>query len=121
MTPSSPAKRKRAGPPAMVKLTVGLKTTPVGRPCVRKVEPGIDTTGESGFPLASYSVDVPVPLLATHRIPVGPNAMPHGFTNAPSTIAAPSPPASATSDVRLNVLSGEIELVMPLPLSQPAT
>src|SRR6185436_6710183 len=74
--PSRPTNTKTAGPPAIAKPLVELSTTPVGCPAAGDGDPGIVTTSEFLLPLASYSVDVPVPLLATHRAPVGPKAIP---------------------------------------------
>src|SRR5207237_8230121 len=89
ITPSRPAKRKTDGPPAITKLLVWLRTMPVGWPDDRKLDPGTDTTSENGFPVASYNVDVPVQLVANHRMPVGPNAIPHGLTRFRSIVAPP--------------------------------
>src|SRR5262245_22758667 len=85
IVPSSPAKMKRLGPEAaplvMTKSVVPLKTSPVGLPPSVLVGAGgtVTTSGEpfgKGRPFASYSVEVPVPLLATQNGEVGPSASP---------------------------------------------
>src|SRR5262245_26162060 len=94
---------KAAGPvpvELIVKSVVGLKITPVGRPPpVASDAEGILTTSVCGSPVALYTVAVPVPLLATHKRPVGPNAIPQGFTRCGSITGAPSALLSPMSGV----------------------
>src|SRR5215470_6619802 len=113
MTPSSPAKMNVAGPdPAIGKSVVGLKIRPVGLPPVAAVGEGMSTTSDGGCPVALYTVAVPVPLLATHKRPVGPNAIPQGFTKCGSTTGAPSALLSPMSGVTTKAFATVIGVVV---------
>ena len=87
----------------MTKSPVLLRITPVGAPCA-PFAPGMVTVVGTFVPFPLYTVEVPVPLLATQSRPVGPKAMPHGFTRFGSIVVAM--PWSATSAARVNWLSG---------------
>src|SRR3954466_3310728 len=82
--PERPANRNLlAVPSGSAKSVVSLKTVPVGPGCV------VTTSGcfaAKGFVL--YSVDVDVPLFATHSGVVGPNERPHGLTRSGSVTGA---------------------------------
>ena len=98
MMPSSPAKMNRALVDAgITKSLVALKTIPVGAPPVLLPVVGMFTTSDCFTPAASYSVDVPVWLFATHRMPVGPKASPQGLTRFASMVLACSARSSLTS------------------------
>jgi len=75
--PLSLAKMNRAGPDWPFALTTKpeppLKTIPVGAPLTML------TMRPCFAPSALYSVDLSVPLSATHQGPVGGSAIPHPF------------------------------------------
>src|SRR5215467_7122424 len=95
---------KSAGPvEPIAKSVVELKINPVGTPGCPTVPDGIATFSGCFAPSCAYSVDVPVPLFATQRMPVDPNAIPHGFTSAGSIVSAPNEVVSETRFVCRNV------------------
>ncbi len=56
----------------MLKSVVELKIVPVGTPVCPAAAAGIVTVNACLTPSCEYVVAVPVPLLATQRMPVGP-------------------------------------------------
>src|SRR5262249_40919035 len=86
IVPDSLAKMNRAGPElpfaATTKPGPPLKTAPVGSPFA------IWTTSPSFVPSAVYSVDLSVPLSATHHGPLPGSAMPQPFCRSGSRWAA---------------------------------
>src|SRR5262245_51683080 len=77
-TPSSPSNRNAALPPVgRLKPVVVLKTVPVGLP-------GTETIRPCFTPAPLYSVDLLVPLSATHHGVVGPEVRPHELTRSGS-------------------------------------
>ena len=95
MVPSSVANMNRAGllggGPGVSKKSVatGLKTLPVGTPCVPPPAPGgIVTTSENATPSPLYTVATPVPLSATHMGLVPLRAIPHPLTRFASVCKA---------------------------------
>src|SRR5262249_8248050 len=104
--PPSPAKMNRATLEFVPELTTksvddGLNTRPVGSnvrgPALKCTTRGLETG--CALPSPSYSVDVPVWLLATQAVPLRGKAMPHGLTRLESTFRASVPAESATSFV----------------------
>src|SRR6266516_8160220 len=100
IVPSSVANKKRLGAEAAPLLTrksaVALKTVPVGVPAVPSGA-GIVTVRGTFWSAVLYSVDVPVPLLATQIGLVPLEDRPHGLTTLESVMAA----SPGTSDTRL--------------------
>src|SRR5204862_1073169 len=121
IVPLSVAKRNTDGSEAPLWLTtnpdVPLKTVPVGAPLTL-------TISGSGWPEPSYSVDVSVPLFATHHGVVGPDTRPHAFFRLGSVVAA-TPGLSETSLVILYesslALAGELVAAAVLAASNSAT
>src|SRR5689334_3604104 len=114
-SPSSLTNRKRAGPdpfgPVTTNPVVGLNACPVGAP------PGIDTVRAAlvtGFaPPPAYSVEVLVPLLATHSGLVGDRASPHALTASGSVIVA-WPGWSETRSLSTNVMCESAWAALPM-------
>jgi hypothetical protein len=92
MVPDSVANRNSAEADVVPSVTANpvppLKTAPVGAPSTL-------TTSDWGDPSPLYSVEVSVPLFATHQNVDGPAVSPHAFTRFSSTVSA-SPGRSAT-------------------------
>src|SRR2546425_506323 len=84
ITPSSVAKRNRAGadvtPSVITKSSLSLNATPVGAP-------GISMVIGPGWPLASRIAASRSSLLETHHGPVGDAASPHPLTRFVSSSA----------------------------------
>ena len=78
-------------PSVTMKFGPPLNTVPVGAPPTLTTNPTFE-------PSPRYSVDVFVPLLATHHGEVGPAARPHALTRCLSLIGA-APDWSETSGV----------------------
>ena len=89
IVPCSVANRKNDGPLVVPFVTTKLagticveplNTIPVGAPpSAEPVVPGIATTSGTMWPAPSYSVDVALPLLATHTGPNGLNTIPQAL------------------------------------------
>src|SRR5262249_24033182 len=76
--PSSPSNRNSALPPvARLKPVVPLKTVPVGPPGTETIRPCLT-------PAPLYSVDLFLPLSATHHGVVGPEVRPQALTRSGS-------------------------------------
>src|SRR5664280_3742597 len=86
MVPSSPAKRKCAGVPRILKSVVPLKTCPVGVPVSTPFPEGMVTTSACGVPAALYRVESPVPLSEIHQGPVGLKDIPQALTRLASVL-----------------------------------
>src|ERR671936_661369 len=99
IVPASESKMNRAGAPLTGNPLVGLNTVPVGAP------PAMSTTSGTIIGMLRrtppvYSVDLSVPLSATHNGVDGPADSPHGLTRLGSVMRA----TPSMSETRLRFL-----------------